>query len=176
MGELHTPEPGKLFCAMLAGQASWLDEACDMLDAHLSPVERVSEDWPFTATDYYRAEMGEDILRRIISFEQPINPARIVEIKLFTNEVEEELADRHMTGPARPVNLDPGYLTPARLVLATTKNYQHRIYLRRGIYAEVTLGWQDDQFTTFEWTYPDYSTEKYLQFFRKVREDYMKQR
>ena len=70
----------------------------------------------------------------------------------------------------RPLNLDPGYITPAKLVLASTKDHAHRIYLRDGIYAEVTLSFRGRKWQPLEWTYPDYRRDDYQRFFTECRE------
>jgi hypothetical protein len=120
--------------------------------------------------------MGPNLLRRIVSFKALIDPAEIARWKITTNDVESELAAEFPHAPDRPVNIDPGYVAGSKMVLATTKNYTHRIYLRDGIYAEVTLRWRGGRFEPWEWTYPDYRTERYRSFFRRVRDRYMEQR
>jgi hypothetical protein len=160
---------------MLAGRAEWLDAATGRLEDRFGPTGAVTEDWPFRFTDYYEAEMGPDLIRRIVSFEQLIDPCEVVEWKLATNEIEQELAGGLENVPERPLNLDPGYVAGSKMVLATTKNFNHRIYLREGIYAEVTLRWQGGRFEPWEWTYPDYRTERYRKFFGRLRRRYMEQ-
>ncbi|MDH5186329.1 MAG: DUF4416 family protein, partial [candidate division WOR-3 bacterium] len=99
-------------------------------------------------------------------FDQPIALARLTEMKLWTMEIENEFLD---TNRRRRINLDPGILTLAKLVLATTKNYYHRIYLGKGIFAEVTLIYRNKQFEPLAWTYPDYRTDTAIDFFQQVR-------
>jgi len=70
----------------------------------------------------------------------------------------------------RPLNLDPGYLTEAKLVLASTKDHAHRIYLGRGIYAEVTLHYQNGRWQSHDWTYPDFQRPDYHLFFSQCRD------
>ena len=176
MGRVHEAEPVKPFCAMLAGEKEWLDLAVRCLAESLGVVESVSEDWSFGSTDYYEGQMGPGLVRRIVSFRDLMDPAEIATWKLFANGLERRLAARIEGGPERPVNLDPGYVACSKLVLATTKNYTHRMYLGRGIYAEVTLRWRGGRFDPLEWTYPDYRTERYRDFFARVRERYMEQR
>lgn len=175
MGEVRTPEPVKPFCALLAGRAQWLDLAVERMRERFGPLGPVTDDWPFRSTDYYEEQMGPDLLRRIVSFRELIDPAAIVGWKLCTNEMERELAEVLPEAPARPLNLDPGYVAVSKIVLPTTKNYSHRIYLGEGIYAEVTLRWRGGRFEPWEWTFPDYRTERYRAYFRRVRERYMVQ-
>lgn len=176
MGEAKPLPAVKLICAVLAGREEWLDSARELLERELGPVDLTSETWPFTATDYYEKQMGAGLLRRIHSFRELIEGENIVEIKHSTNRLEQRLSGELAEAPARPVNLDPGYVDLSKLVLATTKDYAHRLYLRAGIYAEVTLQWHNDQFEPWEWTYPDYRSEDYREFFAKVRALYAEQR
>jgi hypothetical protein len=176
MGEPTTPEPVKLFCAVLAGRAEWLDRARTALEGELGPVDMASDTWAFDCTDYYEKEMGPGLLRRIYSFAKLIDPAELVEIKLATNRLEQRLAAEIACGLPRPVNLDPGYVSASKLVLATTKDYTHRVYMRAGIYAEATLRWRRGRFEPWEWTYPDYRKAEYHAFFGRVRGAYVQLR
>ena len=168
MGEAHPPQPVNLVCPMLAGRPEWLDAAAQRLVAAFGPTDLVSETWPWAFSDYYEAEMGAPLLRRICSFRALIAPDAIIEAKLDTNRIEKELA-ASLTDQPRPVNLDPGYVSMSKLVLATTKDYAHRLYLGQGIYAECTLRWRHGAFTTWEWTYADFATDQYRAFFTQVR-------
>ena len=169
MGTVRGPAPARLICGIL----SRFPEACDWAKARLGerfgPIDLASDAVPFDFTDYYAAEMGAGLLRWFVSFAQLIPPEELVEAKLFTNELEAELASSGRFDVARPINLDPGLVTASKLVLATTKDYSHRIYLGRGIYAEVTLRYEKKAFRPWPWTYPDYRTEAYGVFFEEVR-------
>lgn len=173
MGMANKPRPVKLICGLLAQRGEWLDEAVHRLEKSLGPVDLESDTWPFDFTDYYEEEMGGDLLRRFCSFKELIDPANLVIIKHTTNRMEQALSRDLKNIPERPVNLDPGYVNTGKLVLATTKDYSHRVYLRGGMYAEVTLRWKDDEFKPWEWTYPDYRTGEYREFFARVRAAYM---
>jgi hypothetical protein len=175
MGEPQQPRPVKLVCALLGGRTEWLDMARTRLAQELGPVDMESNTWAFDHTSYYEDEMGDDLLRRFYSFQDLIDPENIVELKHATNRMEKELAEDIEGGPERPLNLDPGYVELSKFVLATVKNYSHRVYLRSGIYAESTLRWQNSRYEPWEWTYPDYCTEEYREFLAKVREKYAHQ-
>ncbi|HOK40243.1 MAG TPA: DUF4416 family protein, partial [bacterium] len=69
----------------------------------------------------------------------------------------------------RQVNIDPGYINLAKLVLVSTKDYSHRIYLSNGIYAEATLFFRHNQFETFPYTYPDYATDEVRNILKEIR-------
>jgi hypothetical protein len=168
MGALKSPAPVKLICSILAGAPGLLDEARAALIERWGPADFVSEVLPFEHTDYYAGEMGAGLLRQIVAFAGLIDPAALPDIKIATNELER----RWLEAGRRRVNLDPGYLTLAKLVLATTKDHGHRIYLRDGIYAEVTLRFRDGHFQPWEWTYPDYGSPAYCEMFGRLRAAY----
>jgi len=109
-----------------------------------------------------------------LCFKKLIDPEEIPSIKIWTNKLEDEFKKDGKFNVIRPINLDPGYLTQSKLILASTKDYYHRIHLQGGIYAEVTLFYQNGKFENLPWTYPDYQTEKYKNFFLKARELYAK--
>jgi hypothetical protein len=177
VGTIHPAQPVKLFVGLLAQKTEWLDLAIDLCAGAFGPVESRGEVIPFTATDYYDAEMGSGLLRQFVTFEGLYDPERLPGIKHTTNALEEEIARRLDTAgvPRRPVNTDPGYVSMSHVVLATTKNYSHRLYLGQGIYGEVTLYFHKGTFTAWPWTYPDYRSEPYIRFFNGVRSRYLVQ-
>ncbi|MEF8822943.1 MAG: DUF4416 family protein [Desulfohalobiaceae bacterium] len=135
----------------------------------LGPAEDVTEPFPFTETDYYDNELGTPIHRRIIAFEGLIDPLRLVDIKLAFNDLEAEYLREDGT---RRVNIDSGILSLERLVLATGKEFGHRIYLGRGIWADLTLLFQRGGWRTLPWTYPDYAGERVQSILTRVRSAY----
>ncbi|MBI5864699.1 MAG: DUF4416 family protein [Planctomycetes bacterium] len=171
MGKPRAPAPVKLICGLLAGDEDLLQRARQRLGRHYGPIDLASDVWPFSQTRYYEPEMGPDLKRQFVSFEKRVAVDRLAEIKLATNEIERDLADeRVVLGVPRPVNLDPGLIDSARLILATTKDRSHRIYVGDGIYAEVTLHWSDGAWRVWPWTYPDYHEPAYCAFFTLVRQ------
>ncbi len=166
MGIPKKPDPAKLIVGLIF-QPEFLDSAVSELEKNFGPVSLKSEIIPFNRTNYYEEEMGKGLLRQWLAFRELIDQDKIVEIKLRTNEIEKIWMDG-----GRKVNIDPGYVTESRLVLATTKDYSHRIYLRDGIYAEVTLIYRRKLgFVPLQWTYPDYTTHEAIEFFNRVREE-----
>jgi len=121
---------------------------------------------PFDHTDYYAAEMGCDLKRRIFAFQELICPSQLPDLKLWSNSIEEDWA---VSGKRR-VNIDVGYISLGKLVLATTKNHSHRLYLGEGIYGEVTLRFVRGHFEPWPWTYPDYASTEYRKIFGEIRE------
>jgi hypothetical protein len=141
------------------------------LEEQLGPIDTQSQLLEFDYTNYYEPEMGSGLKRKLLGFGRLASPEALVDLKLFTNRVEQTFA----VNGKRTVNIDPGYLMAARVVLASTKNFAHRLYLGKGIYGEVTLLYQKKDFQTLPWTYPDYRSEAYRQFFRELRRVYMAQ-
>ncbi|MFQ5491461.1 MAG: DUF4416 family protein [Phycisphaerae bacterium] len=173
MGSIRPPKPAKLFCGLLSADLDLMAEASRRLAKQFGPIDATSETWPFTATDYYQHEMGSDIKRRFVTFAQLISVDRLPEIKRFTNDLEKGFChDLALALDTRPINIDPGYLNLSKLVLATTKDYSHRLYLARGIYAEVTLHYENAAWQPWPWTYPDYASQDYRDFFNQVRQVY----
>lgn len=171
MGTVRQPDPVKLIMGLLSRNQELLAQAADRLSREFGPIDEESEPVPFTHTAYYARELGEHPWRQFLTFARLIDPGDLAAIKIRTNEIEQEYA---LAGQ-RPINIDPGYISLTKLVLATTKNYWHRIYIGQGIYAEATLPFRNGAFQPQEWTYPDYRTPEHLAFFSRVREAYRRQ-
>jgi len=174
MGKIQQPLPVKLIVGMLTSIPELLPETEKELTMLFGDIDARSEIIPFDWTGYYDAEMGSPLYRRFISLADLIEAPAIADAKIATNELESSISAKH-TGVTRPVNIDPGYLEQSKIVLASTKNFFHRILISRGIYAEVTLHYQDKRWKSFPWTFPDYGSEKYHPFFTALRENYRRQ-
>jgi len=173
MGEITSPKPVKLIVAMLSARADGLGAAADRLRQTYGPTDATSEIMPFDFTHYYDEQMGAGLRRQFLTFERLISPAELVAIKRATNRMEADLAAAQPAGaggPARPVNLDPGYVAESKLVLASTKDFAHRVYLADGIYAEVTLRYVRGRWVSAEYTFPDYASGGYDGFLSRARE------
>lgn len=177
MWELKTPAKVKLIIGILAADDDCLNAAIELIKEKFGQIDITSDPWPFTQTSYYEKEIGKNIIRQFVSIEKPVSPARLAKIKLKTNKLEQQLAEKltDLNLP-RPVNLDPGIIEPSKLVLATTKNYSHRIYIGKNIYAEVTLIYDKGQWQPQNYTYPDYKLQCYHEFFNKVRKTLLEKR
>ncbi len=175
MWQLKDPQPVKLIFGILAANHQCLHTAIDALSAKFGRLDFSSDVWPFDKTDYYNEQTGSRILRKFVSLEKLIAPGKLAKMKLQTNKLEQKLAKSLALPLPRPVNLDPGIIEPSKLVLATTKNYSHRIYIGRKIYAEVTLIFDKGKWCSLEHTYPDYKQQCYFDFFSKVRERLLEQ-
>ena len=164
-----------MIVGILAADQRCLDSAVKVIDNAFGMIDFVSDVWHFTQTDYYKDQTGPDILRQFVSIEKLIDPGELAAIKHKTNKLEQKLAKELDLSLPRPVNLDPGVIEPSKLVLATTKNYSHRIYIGDKMYAEVTLIYDKSEWKPFAYTYPDYRQSAYWDFFSKVRSRLLEQ-
>lgn len=167
MGDIKpSPDKCRLFFGLLAANHELLEKARARLARDYSPVDYESAVIPFTFSKYYDAEMGGQLLRQWISTERLIHITELPDIKQHTNRLE----TLYVENEKRRVNIDPGYVNLAKVVLATTKDYEHRLYIRDGIFEEVTLHFRRAHgFVAWPWTYPDYQSETACQFFAEVR-------
>ena len=170
MGEIRNAVKVKVFCGMIYSRQEHVEEVRSLLSQYFGPIEDEAGPFPFDSTGYYKDEMGTGLQRRFFSFRDIIIPENMSEWKLLTNSIEEKFFQQGSR--QRMVNLDPGYLTSATVVLLSTKNYSHRIYIGKRIYAEVTFLFAKGKFVSLPWTYPDYKTREYLCFFEKMRDSY----
>jgi hypothetical protein len=159
-----------LVLAAFSREEPALDWTREMAETAWGPVALVSERFSFDQTDYYATSMGSDLRKMFLAFRRLIDPAELARIKRLTNQWERAYRETFPCPLPRPLNLDPGYLTLGKLVLASTKDHAHRIYLADGIFAEVTLYFQHGQWRFREWTYPDYRRPEYHAFFTACRQ------
>ncbi|MDZ7375243.1 MAG: DUF4416 family protein [candidate division KSB1 bacterium] len=169
MGQPKIAVDVKLFCAITFANRELYDEVKALLEGKFGPVDTLSAEYEFNYTQYYAKEMGLNLKKRLIGFEQLIRPELLPEIKLQTNTIEQQFSIENK----RRVNIDPGYLAEAKVVLATTKNFDHRIYLGKGIYGDVHLRYRRNKFIINEWTYPDYRDKIVIDFFARLRKKYL---
>ena len=174
MAKPKKPSPVKLIVGAITSSEGILIKAKVNLEKKFGPLDFENSIVPFNFTKYYEKEMGPGLLRQSFSFQRLINPQNLAAIKLYTNRLERRLS-RKQDRFSRKINLDPGYICASKLVLATCKNYSHRIYLDKGVFAEVTLNFREGTFLPRPWTYPDYKTKGYIQSFNKIREIYLQQ-
>lgn len=186
MGKIQPPKKVKLICGILFSY-EWVKETFNeesltsmtkniniIIEQNLNKeIDLQSDIINFNFTDYYTEELGKEIYRYWVSFKSVVELDMLWKIKLETNNLEEKLFS---INNRRKINLDPGYVDSAKLILFSTKNFSHRIYLSDGIYAEVTLIYKHKNFEFLTWTYPDYKTDTAIKFFSTVRERYLKER
>ena len=179
MGKIIPPNPVKLIFSIISADNNLLCEAKDLLISYFGNIDMESNFQPFDYTNYYRDEMGDGLKQILISFEKLIIPDQLSQIKSNSNKWEFVIGNKDNNfdkeiGKNRKVNLDPGYITLSKFILASTKDGPARIYLRNGIYAEITLRFVNATYRSLEWTYQNYKTELYISFLNKVREQYKK--
>jgi len=175
MGEIRPHRHVLPILAAFSRYEAAIDWTRDVVARHWGEIVLDSGPIPFVDTEYYAAEMGADLHKHLFAVQRLIDPADLPQRKRQSNGWETQYLDSHAHREPRPLNLDPGYLTEAKLVLATTKDRDHRIYLSDGIYAEITLFRRGGKWQHREWTYPDYRRAVYHAFFDRCR-DYYRQR
>jgi hypothetical protein len=165
MGIIRAPKKVKLFCGIISSNEEIKQKYLATLEEKFGKIDLISGIMPFDFSSYYNPEMGDNLKRFWISFEKLIYCENLAEIKVFTNSIESDFA----INGKRQVNIDPGYITPASLILATTKDYSHRIYLDKGIYGEVAMIYKDNRYKKLPWSYPDYLSDVAATFLLKAR-------
>jgi hypothetical protein len=175
MWQTNEPKPVKLIIGILADSENSLLQTVQTIEKQFGKVDFTSEVWPFTQTKYYEKELGANPVRQFVTIEKLIDPGELADIKHKTNEMEEVLATKMSKELPRPVNLDPGIIEPSKLILASTKNFSHRIYIGNKMYAELTLVYNKGQWESFPYTFPDYKENRYHYFLSKVRNHLVEQ-
>ncbi len=170
MGKPKEPEPAKLFVSLIAMDQEVFDRGVEDLCLAFGKTETVSGRFPFDFTDYYTPEMGKPLFRHFVTFGRLIPLPSLPDIKQATNHLEEKYA---APSGKRRINIDPGYICLEHVILATTKGYTHRPYLRDGIYADLELIYRDKSFQALAWTYPDYRQEGVIRLFNQFRKEYL---
>ncbi|MDD3065014.1 MAG: DUF4416 family protein [Endomicrobiaceae bacterium] len=171
MGQINNPNLSKFFCGLLFPSTYDTDEIYKLLESKFkNDIDIKSGIIDFNFTTYYNPEMGDNLKRQWISFKTLLNPDKLADIKVMTNDIEDSLAKDNK----RIINIDPGYITPANIILASTKDFSHRIYLAKGIYAEVTTIYKKEGFVKLPWTYPDYLCPAAVDFMIKARQCLLK--
>jgi len=164
MGQITEFRKVKLFCGLIFSQAAVAEKAKVLLAELFSAIDSQSAIIPFALTDYYEVEMGAPLFRQFVSFAEMLTPEKLPEIKIFTNKLEGQLS----RAGKRTINLDPGYMSDANVIIATCKNHYHRVPLQHGIYAHLEYVLKNKQISFLPWTYPDFQSKEYLAFFRQL--------
>jgi len=162
----------KLLAGILFHKESFLDKCIELLVNEFGEIDYRSESFLFDITDYYNSELGSPLYRIFVSFEKLITPDLLADVKIQTNNIELKLSQ---TGK-RTVNIDSGYLDYYKVVLASAKYNGNKIYLRRGIWADLTLHYQKGKFSPYPWSFPDFKKGGYNDIFLKIREIFKNQR
>ncbi|MEM6980758.1 MAG: DUF4416 family protein [Planctomycetota bacterium] len=163
-------EPVIRFCAVISRYEAARDWALRRIESHWGPIGLRGKPTPFVAGGFYDATMGDGLIKQLVAIKDVSDPAGLADWKCETNQWELDYAQSSAHDEARPLNLDPGYITQAKLVLATTKDRDHRLYLRHGMFAEVTLNYVGKKWIHHRWTYPDYRTPEVAEFTQSCRD------
>ncbi len=162
MLKLETPSQGLLFFGLLYRsdlftQEYLLQKVESLYGKQISFTPKFN---PLAA--YYSKEMGEEnLLKRIFFVSSGAFPREfLLTTKLLSLEWEAEWAQEGK----RMVNVDVGFLSAENFILATTKNYSHRIFLGQNIFADLTYQCQEGQFQALPWTYPDFKDQEKIEF------------
>jgi len=170
MGNVRPPKKVQLVMGLISADTGLFDRTKKYLEKMFGPIDFESAVMDFDHTEYYREEFGIGLKRIFFGFRKIFSLDNLYTVKIKTNMLER----RFLQNGKRAVNIDPGCLDMSKLVLFSTKDYSHRIYAGKGIYAEVTLFYKDKRFNAWPWTYPDYKTESYIKIFDSIRELYRK--
>jgi hypothetical protein len=165
MGTPSPPERALLFVGTLYQDEQYLSIAKKKLIDFFGEMIMESPSLEWNYSHYYRDELGWPIKRTFLFFKNIMNPETLADMKLITNDIEHQLS----SNGRRTINIDPGYVTLSKVVLASTKNYSHRIYVGKGIYAEVTLVYRDGRYNSHVFTYKDYASNTYTELFAQAR-------
>jgi hypothetical protein len=164
------PKAAKLVMSLLYRNEGVLAAVLGAAAQKYGPLDFLSETLAFDFTTYYEPEMGKELRRRLAGFRPLIPPDQLPAVKLWANG-QENLYLNEKRG--RQINIDPGYLSSAKFILATGKDYSHRIYLKDGIYGDLTLMFQKGSFTALPWTYPDYASSPLIDLITLLRKRYL---
>ena len=169
MGQTRPPIPALLITAISSNCVDAIAWGAEQIEAAWGEVWLKTPIFDFDHTSFYNATMGDGIKKQMFAFEQPIDPGKLPSIKNSSNAIEKKYEGLRTYEVERPINIDPGYVTEAKLILATIKDRDHRVYLGEGIYGEVTLAYYGKKWNPSRWTYPDYVSPENLDFVEKCR-------
>jgi hypothetical protein len=175
LGQIKQPQEVLLITAVFSSLDTAFDWTLCRAEETFGKIALRSPPFPFEQfTDYYTPSMGGRLPKEIWAFEKLIDPAVLPQIKCLTNQWEEEFALTNKaaldSALSRPLNIDPGYIDLGKLILASTKDHAHRIYLSQGIFAETTLIYTQKHWQALPWSYPDYQSGNCQTFLTQCRE------
>lgn len=169
MSKLNEPPPVRLFAGLIYSCETLFEKCTGLMEKEFGKILQTSEEFDFSQTTYYEKEMGKNLKRKFVFFRKLINREQISGVKIICNDIENLLSENGR----RKINIDPGYIAPEHVVLSTGKPYSHRVYLGKGVYAELTLIYENNGFRYMEWTYPDYKFKNIQDMFLDTRKVYL---
>ena len=167
MGTPHPPETSLLFISLLFSRREIFHAVVMLLLSRFGDTIFDSEICLWNHTHYYDVELGTPIFRKLLFFRRQFDPLSLPDVKLETNDLEAA----YVIEGKRKINIDPGYLMRSRVVLASAKDYSHRIYLGKGIYGEVALYYQGNHYNPLPYTYFDYREPRTIELFERARNE-----
>lgn len=167
MSRRKTPQPARLLISVMYREEKDFEHSLTRIAPRLGDVAQTSEPFPFDRTDYYEREMGAPLFRRFVLTRDAIPRDELASAKLAAEAIENECSAHGK----RTVNIDPGLLADENFILATGKNYSHRIYLRDGVYADLTLVYERGEYRPLPWTYPDFASPEIRAFLTGLRRE-----
>jgi hypothetical protein len=168
MGTPADAKPVRFFVSLIYQETVQMPEIENKLVSFLGEILLRTDPVPFLHTTYYEKEMGSGLLRYFLLFKPLRAREKLPSVKLMTNEIESNTSEKGK----RTINIDPGYITLEQVILATTKGFTHRIYLSKGIFADLTLIYTNGTFGSLPWTYPDYGGVEMISMLNSWREEY----
>ncbi|MDZ4724277.1 MAG: DUF4416 family protein [candidate division Zixibacteria bacterium] len=174
MARIQKPPAGRLIVAVIHAHIDACADALNVLEKQFGRIQAETTDLPCTNIDQYAEEMGDSLVRRFFAFERPIDRDRLPEIKSICHKIESQFGDAVDDYTFRTVNLDPGIVTPDNVVMVSHREYNHRIYLTNGVFAELVLVWSKNGFARMPWTPADFYHDESIDFFLRIRESFDK--
>jgi hypothetical protein len=172
MARIQHPPPGRLIASVIYSHIDAVADALTMLEKQFGRILGETCDIRCSSAHKYAEEMGEELQRRFFAFEKPVQRDSLPAIKSTCHKIEKQLGDRIHDYTFRAANIDPGILTTENLAMASHRDYNHRIYLGRGVYAEIQLIYARGQYTRLPWTEPDFCHHEAIELFLRVRESF----
>lgn len=170
MGAISQPNRVLPLIAVFSQYPEAIQWAEETIARNWGPLYKKSIAFDFDNTNYYDPTMGPGLKKQFFTLTELMDPGTLIDWKVQSNAWEEEYAALANKPEPRPLNIDPGYIDLGKLVLASTKDYCHRLYLGKGIYAEITLQFRNGVWQSHQWTFPDYQRADYQLFFTDVRQ------
>ena len=170
MSHLKEPLPGRLVVSIIYSSIDALSDSLDMLERRFGKVQYETGEIVCSDADRYREEMGERLIRRFFSFEEPVKRSALCEIKMKCKKIEPCFADKAGGVLFRTINIDPGIMTPDNIIMASCHENQHRIYIADSIFAEIVLIYANGRFVRLPWTNQDFCHDLAIDFFDRVRD------
>jgi len=163
------PRPARLVVSVIYREERRFTETVPRVESVAGPVRAAGGPLPFDRTEYYGREMGAPLFRRFLAAGRAVPRGSLAPIKVAMESIEAEMSE----GGRRTVNLDPGLLTPESFILATGKNFSHRVYLGNGVFADLTLVYRGGEFRPLPWTYPDYASDGVRSLLGELRREHL---